>query len=197
MSNALAITLTIGVLCFDVLLLLAILTTRLARGLQERRERLLEKRLLEQLQYETLHLDAFKTKDLLRLFSRISPALRFNEALELQFLNHLTDTSYMKKIGKRLRGFSVLGRIEAAAKLRNFAKIPEIKETLLDALKQEKKNPVVILYLFQALARIGEKKKQFPSCSGNSITPLPGWLDATAPSCWDTRVSCFPISLNG
>ena len=157
MSNALAITLTIGVLCFDVLLLLAILTTRLARGLQERRERLLEKRLLEQLQYETLHLDAFKTKDLLRLFSRISPALRFNEALELQFLNHLTDTSYMKKIGKRLRGFSVLGRIEAAAKLRNFAKIPEIKKTLLDALKQEK-NPVVILYLFQALARIGEKK---------------------------------------
>nr|WP_321261525.1 glycosyltransferase [uncultured Sphaerochaeta sp.] len=157
MSNSLAILLTLIVLSIDLFLLIATLVVRLARNAQNRKDRVLEDQLLEQLESETLQLTIFKTRALLRLFNKLSPALCFSEMVENQFYDHLTSTNYVQNICKRLQGRSVLGRIEAAAKLRNLAKDPQIRETMLDALRKET-NQVVILYLFQGLARRGEKK---------------------------------------
>lgn len=157
MSSSLAIILTVTVLSIDLVLLLATLVVRLVRASGKRKDHALEEQLLQQLESETLHLDTFKPKDLLRLFNKLSPTLHFNEIVEKEFYDYLTSTSYLQKVCKRLQSFSVLGRIEASAKLRYLAKDPFIRETMLAALKIET-NQVVILYLFQGLARRRERK---------------------------------------
>ncbi|MGH0053927.1 MAG: glycosyltransferase, partial [Sphaerochaetaceae bacterium] len=157
MSNSFAIILTLVVLGLDVLLLLATLIVRFVRATQKRRDKALHTQLLVQFQQEQLQLDKFKGKDLLRLYNQISPTLQLNETLERQLQAYLVATPAIRRMSKRLTRSSTLGRIEAASKLRSLAKTPIVRDALLAALKREK-NQVVALYIFQALARVNEKR---------------------------------------
>lgn len=161
MSSNLALIITFSVIGADLLLILSLLVLRMVRAVSTRKRIQTEEILLGQLGEGTLTLDKLHPKQLLKLYTRYASSVVLQEAQELQIQAYLVSTSLVASKIKHLRSPLALRRIEAIALLKRLAKHEKVNLALLEALKQEK-SQVVVLYLFEALAKAKERKAILP-----------------------------------
>ena len=161
MSSNLALIITFSVIGADLLLILSLLVLRLVRTVATRKRIQTEGILLGQLGEGTLTLDKLHPKQLLKLYTRYASSVVLQEAQEMQIQAYLVSTSLVASQFKHLRSPFALRRIEAIALLKRLAKHEKVNLALLEALKQEK-SQVVVLYLFEALAKAKERKAILP-----------------------------------
>ncbi len=161
MSSQFAIILTLSILLLNFFVFSAILLRRLVRGGEVHLRKRIEKQLLVQIREETLDLSGISARALLSWYNRLAATVKLEEVHDQAIREYLLASRKIQRLLKQLRSPFMIRRVEAVAKLRNLSEDPLVHRACLDALREEK-SQVVTLYLFEALARGGEKKAIIP-----------------------------------
>lgn len=161
MSSNFAILLTGAVMLLNVLVFAGIIILRLVRADRKRRLDKAQALFLSQLETEQPDFSYFKAKTLLMLYGRLSDSLLLKKAFHEQILGFLSTSKVVKTLTKRLYSPFFVRRIESAVHLKPMLTLPSYRTLFLQALSEEK-SQVVVLYLFQALAWVKEKRAILP-----------------------------------
>lgn len=148
---------TLTVVSLDLLLILMTLMVRAYRSWQKSASEHAQKLLMNAFTAETLQLEAINPKTLLRVYNQIASSIHLNAEQDTFIQTYLVQSPYVRTCLRRLHSRSALCRIEAVACLGNLVQQKTIRTAMLEALHRES-NQVVTLYLFQALAKIKEKR---------------------------------------
>lgn len=161
MSGNIAILMTGAVLALNLLVLLGIVSLRLVRSSRKRRLDKAKALFLSQLNAERPDFSCFKANTLLKLYGRLSDSIQLESAVHEQILSYLSDSKVVKTLAKRLHSPFFVRRIESAVQLKPMLALPSYRNLFLHVLAEEK-NQVVVLYLFQALSWVKEKRAIIP-----------------------------------
>lgn len=161
MSSNVAIILTISVIAANLLVILALACLRLYRSQKNQLLMSTHQKLLSQVESGALDLSKLSIRALASLYRFIGSEVILDEQSDKQIKTHLISSRYIRRLQKQLHSPFFVRRIEAAAKLKPLIALSEIRAAFLDALLGEQ-NQVVVLYLFEALASVQEKRAIIP-----------------------------------